>query len=364
VRDRLDEGDSTHDGEGDVDEMLASRQPAAGSTFDFVHVEEPHYPWTHYPSGLRYSEETEDFRAFFNETEWLDDTYVTDRARQSHLLEVGFADHLLGRVIDRLKEDGLWEETMLVVVADHGGAMTKGLHRREGTPETMGQIAMVPLFVKAPGQTFGQGKTIDQTTCITEIVPMMAGHLGIDLPWDSPDCDRSRVTIDNGTGPTVSSPVDTVLEQRDEYIGTLTSLFGGDTGWPRVLELGPHKNLIGTRLRDLNVKPPEPGISAAPEVTGTLATDLQPEIPLNPVLRQRGELTGVEPDTPLAVAVNGKVVAVGRAYQEVSRILYSILLPETSLRAGRNRIQVLKAGSAGGDPERTSLTELWSSDNQ
>ncbi|MDQ2700874.1 MAG: sulfatase-like hydrolase/transferase, partial [Actinomycetota bacterium] len=255
VRDQLDAGDSSMDGERSVDDMLRNRKPDAGRTFDFAHIEEPHYPWTHYPDGLRYSEGTEDFRTFFNETDWLDDTYVTDRARQSHLLEVGFTDHLLGRIIDRIKQDGLWEETMLVVAADHGGAMVRDLPRRESTPETMGQIAMVPLFVKAPGQTAGQGRTVDRVTCVTEIVPMMASGLGVDLPWEPAACNRDELVMDNGAGPLVTAKTATVLEQRDAYVGTMTSLFGGNTGWPGVLKLGPNQDLIGTRLDSLDVGP-------------------------------------------------------------------------------------------------------------
>ena len=355
VRDKLDEGDESLDGEGDVADLLAARDPSSARTFDFAHVEEPHYPWTHYPDGLRYSELTEDFRAFFNETEWLDDGYVTDRARQAHLLEVGFADHLLGRVMGRIKADGLWDETMVVVVADHGGAMTKGIHRREANPETMGQIAMVPLFVKAPGQK--RGRTIDRVTCITEILPIMAKNLGIDVPWDSPDCDRTGVALDNGTGPEVAAPIDTVLRQRDDYVAILTSLVGGDTGWPDVLKLGPNQDLLGTTKSTLDVAAPEDGASASPEVSGALGIDLEPKTPLNPVLRQRGVLKGVDEDTPLAVSVNGRISAVGQAYRERNRILYSILLPRSSLRTGTNEIELLRVdGGAGPD-----LTELWSS---
>src|SRR5690606_26010763 len=63
VRDRLDAGESGIDGEADVGRFLSTLSKD-GQTFDFVHVEEPHYPWTHYPSGLKYSDGTEDFRTF------------------------------------------------------------------------------------------------------------------------------------------------------------------------------------------------------------------------------------------------------------------------------------------------------------
>ncbi|MGK2956661.1 MAG: sulfatase-like hydrolase/transferase [Solirubrobacterales bacterium] len=359
VRDRLDEGTSTLDPEGDVEDMLADRKPAPTGTFDFVHVEEPHYPWTRYPDGQRYTEQTEDFRAFFNETAWLDDTYVTDRARQAHLLQTGFADDLLGRIIDRIKDDGLWNETMLVVTADHGGAMTKGLHRREATPETMGQIAMIPLFIKAPGQN--QGRIVERTTCVAEILPIMATHLGVNPSWDSPECDRGEVTVDNGTGEVISSPMSTVLDQRDAYINTLADLFGGDTGWPEVLKLGPNQDLIGQATSTLNISPDAGGATATPDLSGSAATDFEPAAELNPVLRQRGVLSGVPDNAPLAVSVNGRIAAVGRSYREADRTRYSVLLPESSLRSGSNEIRVY---TAKGGPGVVTLSELWSSANE
>ena len=358
IRNQLDaqEVETSLDGEGDVNEMLANRVPAPERTFDFAHVEEPHYPWTHYPDGLRYSEQTEDFRDFFNETEWLDDGYPTDRARQAHLLEVGFADHLLGKVMDRVKADGLWDKTMFVVAADHGGAMTKGIHRREANPETMGQIAMVPFFVKAPGQR--RGRVIDKVHCVTDILPTIAGRLGIDMPWESPECNRDEVELDNGSGPTVTLPMDQVLQQRDRYIETLAGLFGGDTGYDQVLKLGPNKDLIGTPTSSLDTAPPEDGASGSPEVSGSLASNLQPKVPLNPVLRQRGVLKGVDEDTPLAVSVNGTISAVGQAYRDRNRTLYSILLPRDSLKTGPNDIELYRVDKASGT---FTLTELWSS---
>jgi hypothetical protein len=75
------------------------------------------------------------------------------------------------------------------------------------------------------------------------------------------------------------------------------------------------------------------------------------------VLRQRGVLKGVDEGTPLAVSVNGRIAAVGQAYRDRNRTLYSILLPRDSLRDGPNDIQLLRVDQAAGRP---GLTELWS----
>ncbi|MGA7397915.1 MAG: sulfatase-like hydrolase/transferase [Solirubrobacterales bacterium] len=359
VRDQLAGAGPALDGEGDINDFLAAIDPSEEETLDFVHVTEPHYPWTHYPDGRSYTQTTEDFRAWITETDWLAGPYLTDRARQAHLLETGFADHLLGRVISRLKQDGRWNESMFVVVADHGGAMTVNRNRREAEPDTIGEIATVPLFIKAPGQT--KGKIINRPTCLTEVLFEMADRIDATVPWDQPGCVRTEVAIDNGTGPLVRSPMATVLSERQAYVDTLASLFGGNTGFSQVMKLGPNQRLIGTPLKELDLEPVSDGMDATPDNPGDTGTIWNPKSSYNPVLRQRGTLDGVPAGTALAVSVNGKVRAVGESYDESSRTLFTMLLPQTSLKPGPNEISVLRVDGSG---KQTRLTPLWSSSDE
>ncbi|MBN8866153.1 MAG: sulfatase-like hydrolase/transferase [Solirubrobacterales bacterium] len=336
VRDRLDDADSSLDGEGDVAEFLGDLDPDAGQTFDFVHVEEPHYPWTHYPSGLKYSDGTEDFRHFVDETTWHAPPYMTNRAHQAHLLEAGFADNLLGRILTALKKDGRFDDSLIVVTADHGGTMTPGLHRREANPETMGEIGMVPLFIKAPHQK--AGRVVSRPTCTTETVPEMARILGIDLPWKPAECDRGTVRIDNGTGPVVTLPFAETIAQRDAYVDHMAALFGGDTGWDDVLKLGPFKSLIGRPAAAVPVEP-IPASRIHSETPEPAASGFDPGVEFNPVLRQRGKID-LPPGLPLAVTVNDRIAAVGQTYADQGQTMYSILLPEWALKRGDNAIRL------------------------
>ncbi|HMT04323.1 MAG: sulfatase-like hydrolase/transferase [Solirubrobacterales bacterium] len=366
VRDRLDEGESSVDGEGDVERFLTMLEPVAGPTFDFVHIEEPHYPWTHYPSGLRYSDGTEDFRAFFDEKTWHAPPYVTDRAGQAHLLEVGFADNLLGRIISVLKREGRFNETLIVVTADHGGATSSGFHRREASPETMGQVGMVPLFIKAPNQR--RGAIVDRPTCSTEIVPKVAGLLGIRLPWEPATCDRKTVKIDNGTGPAVTLPFTATIAQRDRYINRLAGLFGGSTGWNDVLKLGPFRGLIGSAPH-ISKLGPVTGTEVRPDTPSPGNSTFDPSVELNPVLRQRGRISGLPDGTPLAVTVNGKVAATGQVYTDSGQTMYSILIPVWSLKQGENEITLNQITGRAGQPARgpggpLTLRPLRASDDE
>ena len=67
--------------------------------------------------------------------------------------------------------------------------------------------------------------------------------------------------------------------------------------------------------------------------------------------RVTGPLRGVPfgEHRDVAVAVNGRIRAVGRSFDlwRKGREYFSLMVPETSLRAGRNRIERLR-GAAGG----------------
>lgn len=366
VRDQLDAGDNPLDGEGDVEKFI-STLPDRGQTFDFVHVEKPHYPWTHYPSGLKYSDGTEDFRGFIPEsTEWTGNPYLTDRARQAHLLEAGFTDLLLGRIVDALKERGRWEETLFVATADHGAAWTRNSKRREAETGTMGQISMVPLFIKAPGQS--EGKVIDRPTCTTEILPEMASILGIELPWEPAGCDRETVRMDNGTGPEVTLAFADTIAQRQVYVDQMAELFGGyGAKWQGAFEWGKYNRLIGRAVNSLNIL--EPGQSespqAIPDVPGPDGYTFNPDLKLNKVLRQRGSFDEDIAGSALLLAVNGKISAVGRAYADNGTTRYSILTPQSSLRSGENQVDLyLVNEDGGGSPGDPALAQVWSSADQ
>jgi len=209
----------------------------------------------------------------------------------------------------------------------------------------------VPFFVKQPGQS--RGRVIDRPTCVSEILPIIARGLGIELPWDSPECNRTEIAIDNGTGPVITAPIPTVLEQRDEYVATLAGLFGDDTGWSEVLKLGPNRELIGRPAGSLPSAPAD-GVTANPDVDGRLGRTFTPGTALNPVLRQRGVISGGEGDLPLAVSVNGTIAAVGQTYEEGENVRYSILLPEEALHEGPNGIVLYLVGEGPDGAPRLS----------
>ena len=68
---------------------------------------------------------------------------------EAYLEQVAYADKLLGKMIERLKSEGLWDDTVLVVTADHGAR--RNFPEADQSIQVENMTPNVPLFIKAPG---------------------------------------------------------------------------------------------------------------------------------------------------------------------------------------------------------------------
>jgi hypothetical protein len=272
---------------------------------------------------------------------------IVDIAMQRHLLEVGYTDTLLAQIIARLKATGLWNEALIVVTADHGAAFQSKVPRRAATAENMGEIASVPLFIKGPGQT--RPEVTDERTCSTDILPMISTELGIQYPWDEAECDPDEVTVANSPSGQGTSTPEEMLKQRQKFlIDRIQRVFGTGHGWGPYYRFGPHKELIGKKVKSLNVDPLARWRTIPDERNAVKNYD-----PTSPTLRgllQRGLTKRFGEDRVLAVAVDGVIQAVGWTFKDGSGRGpgYSILLPPESLKAGFNRVDMYLLEEDGG----------------
>ena len=88
------------------------------------------------------------------------------------MLQTRYVDRLLARLIAKLKATGTYDRSLVVVVADHGAAFLPGEESRIVTEANIGEIAPVPLFVKAPRQRRGAVDDSDVET--TDVLPTIA----------------------------------------------------------------------------------------------------------------------------------------------------------------------------------------------
>jgi len=160
--------------------------------FLFTHYYDPHYPYNP-PEGF-----IEPFK---------DSPYDG---------EIASVDHAIGQVIEKLKELGLYDNTMIIITSDHGEML--GQHEEGGHGYYIYEGAVkVPLIVKVPGSK--KSRRIDETVGLIDIFPTVCSYLGIDVPDFIQGVDLSLYF----KGQSIS-------EHRYQYTESLTATkFGGNS---------------------------------------------------------------------------------------------------------------------------------------
>jgi arylsulfatase A-like enzyme len=59
---------------------------------------------------------------------------------------------MIGDLVKRLYDSGLYDRSQLVVTADHGISFNAGQNARESHRGTAPNVLWVPTFIKRPGQ--------------------------------------------------------------------------------------------------------------------------------------------------------------------------------------------------------------------
>jgi choline-sulfatase len=118
-----------------------------------------------------------------------------DHVRALYDSNVSYQDDLLGQMIEKLKGWGLWDQTMLIVTADHGDEQWEDGRVGHGGSERE-TLLHVPLLVHWPA-AFPAVKVTEGTEGI-DIVPTVADVLGVavDPEWQG----MSLVALANGAG--------------------------------------------------------------------------------------------------------------------------------------------------------------------
>ena len=94
--------------------------------------------------------------------------------------EIMYMDHHIGRLIESLKERGLYDSTWIIVTADHGELF--GEHETFGHGKFLYQEEIhIPLIVKYPRGEVAPG-TSDVPVQLVDLFPMICAHRNLPLP--------------------------------------------------------------------------------------------------------------------------------------------------------------------------------------
>lgn len=321
-----------------VREIKPTRRPR----LHVLHTVLPHRPWQYLPDGRLHGGGREES---LGDKLWTDREWPMAQSLQRHVAQAQLSDRLLGELLRRLQRTGLYDDALIVVVADHGVSLLPSTPPREATDETIGEIAPVPLFIKTPGQV--AGGVVDDPVETVDIMPTMLDMLGIEAPdgldgrsfaGDPPPAQSPRVMID---GDGKRWEVDATDEAVAAAVRRKVALLGAGPRFD-LFDFGPagYTKLLGQR--------PDAGTPTSStlsvRIDGEAAyrdVDLSaPVLPASLTGRVIGLSEAQDPPV-IAVAVNGTVAAVTLADQgRPPHGSFRVLVPPAAFRAGANEVAV------------------------
>ena len=318
------------------------------------HLLLPHGPYLYLPDGKQTRPKPGDLLPGMNSVPGFHDEFLTRHDEQRYLLQLGFTDRLVGRLIRRLKSEGIYDDTLIVATADHGIAFQSGVEtRRSVSMSNVEELTPIPFFVKKPDQRRGRisdvlARTLDVTPTIADVLGWKVGYRTDGRSAFGPATRHRRRVILNTRD--FSSVVNisarrwearrrSVVRRRLRQFGSgnIASLYTG---------IGPHRDLIGQPVGSATRR--AAGVRAS-LVQQRLFADVEPGSGVMPT-QIAGDLSGARAGVKrdLAVAVNGRIEAVGRSFYLTGDPTehFAFMVPEASLRPGRNSIEVLEVGGS------------------
>lgn len=320
----------------------------------FAHFLYPHHPWDLTSDGRLHGAPRPPGREGVG---WGSDPFLVAQGWQRHLIQAQWADTMVGRLLDKLEEEGIYDESLVMVVADHGITISANAeHQRVVTTETMGSIAWVPLFVKYPAGAEGApapGTIDDFRAETTDLVPTVADVVDARVPWrmdgvslldDATRQQRESSVILGSRGeveiPLSLDPVLEVVDDQERWFPEGDPYRLAPTGWA---ELHGHHGVGGED---------DPNLSITLDQSAAVSSYVPGTEPVPSYLS--GRVEGLEVgDQALAVVADDVVVGVVSAYVDDDVVKWEALIDPSVLDAGVEEISVWRVT---GSPESPTFS--------
>lgn len=178
-------------------DWLSEPDPAGRPLFLFFHTFEVHAPHIRIDDArpLLSPEQAAGLYAFterrYNLTEATFRRYLEEQGllrveMTSRLYDGGirFTDWFLGNLFDTLREQGLWQRTLVIVTSDHGEEFADHDPTRFYNAHcvtTYDEIIRVPLIFRVPGR-FADGRVVEHQVRLIDVAPTLLELLDIPIP--------------------------------------------------------------------------------------------------------------------------------------------------------------------------------------
>ncbi len=187
---------NVHWWESDEDTFVARTLKAGASWLDRQKVKEdlflwvdcfdPHEPW----------DPPEPFKSMYKDPEYKGKDLIQpipgpaegylepdelQNIKNLYAGKVSLCDKWLGWFFDKLKEMGMYENTMIIFTTDHGEPFNEHGFIKKAQPGLYEELAHIPLLIKHP-EGFGAGQKFDAMVETTEIFPTILDAFGQKIP--------------------------------------------------------------------------------------------------------------------------------------------------------------------------------------
>lgn len=317
-------------------------------TLSYIHLQAPHVPWLANPTGSHYQrpEQYSEVEGVGEGGLWISSPGAALIGFQRHLYQLGLVDRQLSRLLDRIEDLGMWDQTMIVVTADHGASFVPGEHRRWPYDHNRDDLYRIPLIVKYPGQQ--DGEVIDQPAFGIDILPTIVDVLGVSNTWEYDGVSLRELSGSNRQHEPIwwccsREGVDTDLAILHNQVQRNHSWLPNQTSWLGVAGLGPWADHIGASVEDvIPVIGPNSGqgVEFTLSLGGTLL-DRAGEGGLVQTYLSGRYRAGFDPSDALFV-VNGKVAGVAWTVRDATDGgRFSGMIAEELVEPGSNQVSLL-----------------------
>lgn len=159
-----------------IEEVSAMPQPY----LSYFHVLPPHEPYfphkdfvgvfaDHYKPLVKPE-------SFFTQNFSSSDLHRAQREYDEYL---AYADHEFGRILDALEEQGVFDNTVVILTSDHGQLFERGIHGHV-TPVLYEALIHIPLIISVPG--LAKRQDIQTTTGNVDLLPTILSLTGQPIP--------------------------------------------------------------------------------------------------------------------------------------------------------------------------------------
>ncbi len=177
-------GMRTYDMARDIRRWFKKERQSDRPFFALAHFGDPHWPLVYHPQHSWVSDKRKAPRVFAPDGhKFVAGQLELDADARQMMVdyydgEISFLDGYIGRLLDELEADGHLENTLIVIVSDHGEHLTD--HGLMGHGMSMYESLLhVPLILYHP-KHFAGGQRVSQMVQTTDLFPTVLEMLGLD----------------------------------------------------------------------------------------------------------------------------------------------------------------------------------------